>query len=152
MLRSISRLPPSKAFQLEARAKAKIGTIRGRLSKDQYDIILRHRRYILREIELQERKRTANLAAPWKETTRQIVSNIIQDKRVHRGFQAQNVGYKGDNGLKRTDGMMDGVPPIRRPVADEDNDADVNPKRRRHHISHRDVMDWVSICSHICCR
>jgi len=149
MLRSIGRLPPSKACRLEARTTAKISTIRGRLSKDQYDIILGHRRYLLREIELQERKRTAHLAAPYREETRKIVEDIIRDKRVYQGFQGHNVGYKGNNGLKRTDGMMNGVA-IRRQVADEDNDADINPKRRRYHVSQRDIMDWVSISFLIC--
>ena len=146
MLRSLSLLPASRAARHEARAKAKIGLVRGHLSKVQYDALQRQRRSVERDIKLQQRLQTARLAEPYRETTRQIVVDIFQEKGFYQGFRGATAVCKGENGLKRTHGMMDGVVAIRRHAADKDIDADVNPKRRRYFpVICRDTMEWVSV-------
>ena len=146
MLRSLSRLPLSKAATFEARTRAKIGHVRGHLSRDQWDIIRRRREHLRREIEREERKRVgqlaAHLAAPSRERTREIVERIIYDKSTYQEFRGQIADVKEGNGRKR---IRDTVS-IRRDAVDDDIDADVNPKRqRRLPVIHRDTMDWVSI-------
>ena len=41
---------------------------------------------------------------------------------------------------------MNGIASIRGPVADEDTDRDINPKRQRFYpVIDRDTMEWVSV-------
>jgi len=138
MLRSLKRLRVSKSI--------KIGDVRGHLSGDQHDALHLRREHLRREAERRERIRTAQLtaylAAPSREETRQIVARVIHDKNTYREIRGQPEEPKGDNGLKRTSGLVS----IGMDAVDEDTDADVNPKRqRRFPVIEEDTMDWVSI-------
>ena len=138
MLRSLKRLRAPKAI--------KTGDVRGHLSGDQHDVLHLRREHLRRELERRERIRTAQLTAylvaPSREETQQIVARIIHDKNTYQEFRGQPEDGKGENGLKRTSGLLS----IRMDAVDEDTDADVNPKRqRRFPVIDQDTMDWVSI-------
>ena len=64
MLRSLSKLPISKAARHDACAREKIGLIRGYLSKDQRDILQRKQLNVERDIKLEKRNKLLVLQSP----------------------------------------------------------------------------------------